>query len=221
MSAAPSERGRGTLPYPLVIMVTDRRREPGAFLGRVRAAAAGGVSLVQLRERGLEAADLLALAQSVKQDTALTATRVVVNDRLDVAVAAKADGVHLPGYAPPAARVRAMSPAGFLIGRSIHSIEEAVRVDAEGSCDYLIFGTVFETASKPAAHPVAGVERLAEVCAAVRLPVAAIGGITVARLPQVVRAGAAGIAALDLFATRSGQDLIDRLRDVRAAFAAV
>ena len=114
---------------------------------------------------------------------------------------------------------RAIVPDGFLVGRSVHSAAEAVTAEGSGGCDYLIFGTVFESASKPAGHRVAGVRALAEVCAAVRLPVLAIGGITTARIPDVVRAGAAGIAAVGLFADGGEPELRDTVGEIRAAFA--
>jgi thiamine-phosphate pyrophosphorylase len=200
-------------------MVTDRGREPEGLLSRVRRAAHAGVSIVQLRERGLEDAALLTLARAVTAETAGTGTKTIINDRLDVAVAAGADGVHLPGGAPPAWRVRGAAPPGFLISRSVHSTAEAVRVEAEGGCDFLIFGSVFESTSKPAGHPVAGVGALTEACAAVKLPVAAIGGITLARVPDVVRAGAAGIAAIGLFLTADEREMTGRIRDIRDAFS--
>jgi thiamine-phosphate pyrophosphorylase len=218
--SAHGKRPRTTLSRPIVIMVSDRRREPDRLLERVSIAARAGVSIVQLRERELEDADLLALAKAVTSETGKTETRTVVNDRLDIALIAGADGVHLPGYAPGCRRVRRAAPTGFLIGRSVHSLQEARAVEAEGGCDYLVFGTVFPSVSKPAGHTIAGVSALAEVCAAVTLPVVAIGGITLARLPDVVRAGAAGIAAIDLFVTAREQQMIERLREIRLTFSA-
>ena len=208
------------LPRPLIIMVSDRRREPDRLLERVRIAARNGISIIQLRERELNDADLLELAKAVTTETAGTGASTVINDRLDIALAAGADGVHLPASAPDCRRLRAAAPPGFLVGRSVHSIQEAAAAEAEGGCDYLVFGTVFPSVSKPADHAVAGVTALAEVCAAVMLPVVAIGGITVARLPDVVRAGAAGIAAIDLFITPHQQEMIQRLRELRLAFSA-
>jgi thiamine-phosphate pyrophosphorylase len=128
-----------------------------------------------------------------------TRTRILVNDRLDVALAAGAHGVHLRGDSMPAARVRPLVPPGFLIGRSVHAADEARAAVDEGGLDYLIFGTVFATASKPAVVA-AGVDALAQTAAAVRVPVLAIGGMTAATLPLVSAAGAAGFAAIGLFA---------------------
>jgi thiamine-phosphate pyrophosphorylase len=125
---------------------------------------------------------------------------VLVNNRTDIALAAGAHGVHLPASAPLASRVRRIVPDGFLIGRSVHSQAEAEGAQADGGCDYLTFGTVFATASKAADHPVAGPSTLRAVCNAVRLPILAIGGISRQRTPEIARAGAAGMAAIGVFA---------------------
>lgn len=126
-------------------------------------------------------------------------TQILVNDRLDVALAAGAHGVHLRASSVSAARVRERVGKPFLIGRSVHGLAEATAAASEGGCDYLLFGTVFPSRSKPEGHLIAGVEALRGVCAAVKLPVVAIGGITRERAADVSAAGAAGIAAIGLF----------------------
>ena len=126
-----------------------------------------------------------------------TRTRVIVNDRLDVALAADADGVHLRADSLPPSAARSIAPAGFLIGRSVHRLDEAVRVALD--VDYLIAGTVFPTPSKPDGAPLLGVGGLASIAAAVRVPVLAIGGISIDRIGAVAEAGAAGVAAVGLF----------------------
>jgi thiamine-phosphate pyrophosphorylase len=213
-------------------MVTDRRlydvtppcedSDGGlrALVSAAGAAARAGVDLVQVRERGLEDASLLALAESIRDALVGTESRVLVNDRVDVALAAAADGVHLPGSAVACGRIRAIVPDRFLVGRSVHSVGEARAAAADGGCDYLVFGTVFESRSKPADHPAAGLDALAEVCAAVSLPVLAIGGITAERVPDIVRAGAAGLAAIGLFAAGGEQALRNTVGQIRLAFAA-
>jgi thiamine-phosphate pyrophosphorylase len=182
-------------------------------------AARAGVDLVQIRERTLDAASLLELLRRVRDVVEETGPRVLVNDRVDVAIAGAADGVHLPSAAPSCARVRAIVPDGFLIGRSVHSEAEAIAAAAAGGCDYLIFGTVYESRSKPAGHPVAGIDALARVCHAVGLPVLAIGGITVERIPEVVAAGAAGVAAIGLFGHGTEAELVAIVARLRNAFA--
>jgi thiamine-phosphate diphosphorylase len=99
----------------------------------------------------------------------------------------------------PAARVRALAPEGFLIGRSIHSIADLDAAIADQGCDYVMFGTVFPSAGKPEGHPVAGLDALADVCARSPVPVIAIGGMNEQRAAAARAAGAAGFAAVGLF----------------------
>jgi thiamine-phosphate pyrophosphorylase len=180
----------------MLCLVTDRRRRP--VVDQVRDAAHAGVDLIQVRERDLEAAPLAALVAELVRITRGTGTRVVVNERLDVALACGADGVHLPGDSMPAARARAIAPTGFVIGRSVHGVDEARR--AAPDVDYLVAGTVFATTSKPGKADLLGLDGLASLCRAVPAPVLAIGGITTERLEPVAAAGAAGVAAIGLFA---------------------
>jgi thiamine-phosphate pyrophosphorylase len=192
---------------PLIAAVTDRRRF-GATESEARrqlvawaaALAGAGIDIIQIRERGLTDAALLTLVREVIGATAGAACRVLVNDRVDVALAGGAAGVHLPAAGVPAARARRLAPAGFLIGQSVHSREEAMAAEQSGACDHLIFGTVFESASKPVGHRLAGLDGLSGAAAAVTLPVLAIGGVTVGRGAELARAGAAGAAAIGLFA---------------------
>jgi thiamine-phosphate pyrophosphorylase len=132
-----------------------------------------------------------------------TASRVLVNDRVDVALAADADGVHLKSDSIPTALVRRDVPAAFLVGRSVHSVEEARIAAAEGA-DYLIFGTVFPSGSKPRGHRTAGLDALAAVAAAVPVPVLAIGGISLNTVAAAAEAGASGVAAIGLFFDAAG-----------------
>lgn len=197
----------------MICLVTDRTRFDVPSTARM--AAIAGVDLVQVRERGLADRDLCALVRNVLVQVAGTSARVVVNDRVDVALAARAHGVHLRGDSIAARRVREIVPSGFLVGRSVHALDEAIEIDREGAVDYLIFGTVFPSAGKPAGRPVAGVEALARVCAAVRTPVLAIGGIDPARAIEAKRAGARGVAAIGLF---TGSGAPNAVRDIRRTF---
>lgn len=182
-------------------------------------AAEAGVDMVQVREPHLPDPALWTLIQRVIAAVVGTSTAVLVNDRLDVALAAGAHGVHLRGDAMEASRVRSIVPDEFLIGRSVHSAVEARAAEADGGADYLIFGTVFPSRGKPAGHPIAGVEGLHEVCRAVRLPVIAIGGLETSRVGDAVRAGSAGVAAIGMFndATRTGT-IAEVVQQVRHAF---
>ena len=187
---------------PVFCLVTDRRRHGAAWedalIRRVRAAAAKGVHLIQVRERDLDGGPLTRLVTACVDAVRGTRARVLVNDRFDVAVAAGAHGVHLRGDSFPPSRIRACAPRGFLIGRSVHSVSDA-RIAVEGAAvDYLIFGTVFASPSKPD-RPAAGLGELSAVASATRVPVLAIGGMTSARITDVMRAGAAGVAGISMF----------------------
>jgi thiamine-phosphate pyrophosphorylase len=225
------ENRDAVLRRPLLVMVTDRQRLAGghggnsrlapalnAVLAAVSTAARAGVDLIQLRERGLEDSDLLRVAVEAVRVTAGTRARVLVNDRLDVALAAGAEGIHLPARAFSSRQVRAIAPEGFIIGRSVHTEAEAVAAEREGGCDYLIFGSVFATPSKPAGHVPAGLDLLARVCSAVSLPVLAIGGITLDRAQVVARAGAAGVAGIGLFGSTDVRELMEIVRRLREVF---
>lgn len=202
-------------------MITDRRRLGGegddALIERVRVAAHAGVHLIQVRERDLDARALAGLTTRVLEAVRGTNARVLVNDRVDVAIAAGAHGVHLRGDSLPAPRVRAIVPRGFLVGRSVHSREDAVRVADGGGVDYLMFGTVFASASKPGRMP-AGVADLAAVTAATRLPVLAVGGVELGRLREVAGTGAVGVAAIGMFAVCSPEGLQVVVREASMAF---
>ncbi len=182
--------------------VTDRRRfslSIDALIARAATAVRDEVDVIQVRERDLPDRDLAALVRRLCGVAAGSATRIVVNDRADVAMAAGAAGVHLRGDSPPASRVRSFVPVGFLIGRSVHSLAEVDAAVADAGCDYLLFGTVFPSDGKPDGHPVAGLERLRQACARSAVPVLAIGGIHQGRTADVLAAGAAGVAAVGWF----------------------
>lgn len=169
--------------------VTDRRH--GDLLSHVNAAIHSGVDIIQVREKDLDARALYELVCRIRDAAAGTTTKIVVNDRLDIALAANLDGVHLPANGLPASRVR---PLVRLLGCSTHTIEEAAQAEREGA-DFVIFGAVFDT---PGKNPV-GLDALRKVCAGVKIPVLAIGGITHDNTSQVLDAGASGIAAIRLF----------------------
>ncbi len=193
----------------LFCLVTERRRlaarvgrtadATACLVEQVAAAAAAGVDIVQLRERDLSAGELLQLAAACVGATRGTATRVVVNDRVDVALAAGAAGVHLRGDSVASPAVRALAPAGFLIGRSVHTVAEAIEEDRRGGADYLVLGTIFPSTSKPATANVVGVQALRQVTGAVGLPVLGIGGVTDSTLSALAASGAAGFAAIGWF----------------------
>lgn len=178
-----------------ICVVTDRRRAD--VVDQAQRAVDAGIDLIQIRERDLDALPLCRLVEAVVRLTRGSSTRVVVNDRVDVALACGADGVHLRSDSIPPVAARRLAPPRFLIGRSVHSAEEAAAVV---DVDYLIAGTAFPTMSKRGAAPL-GVGGLRAIVAAAAVPVLAIGGVDKERFGQVAASGAAGIAAISLFST--------------------
>jgi thiamine-phosphate pyrophosphorylase len=187
------------------------------LIERIAAAAHAGVHLIQVRQPHLDGLAATRLVERAVRAVAGTRARVIVNDRVDVAMTGGAHGVHLRGDSMAATRVRAMVPPAFVIGRSVHTSSEAVSAERTGGLDYLIFGTVFASGSKPGTTP-AGVDRLAEVCAAVALPVLAIGGITAGTMAAVRSAGAAGFAGIGLFNDAALRTMPDTVARCAAAF---
>ena len=199
----------------LLCYVTDRRGLSGIdsleaqeTLGqKIATAAAAGVDWLQIREKDLSARACGSLTRKALQLAARSPasnhrpTRVLVNDRLDVALSEHAGGVHLAETSlplPEAKRLVKAQSLDFLIGISCHSLE-AARSAASGGADYLFFGPIFPTPSKAAFGAAHGLERLGEVCRAVSIPVLAIGGITLANASACLAAGTSGIAAIRLF----------------------
>jgi thiamine-phosphate pyrophosphorylase len=168
----------------------------------IRWAAAAGAGWIQIREKDLDSRSLVELARFAVAETRATSARVLVNDRLDVALAANAEGVHLGEKSLPLEMVvewrRSAGRSDFLIGVSCHSLESA-RAAERGGADYIFFGPVFATPSKAAFGAPQGTERLREVCASVGIPVLAIGGVNLENARASISAGAAGIAAIRLF----------------------
>jgi thiamine-phosphate pyrophosphorylase len=202
----------GNATTPKLCYVTDRRSLPGAegsgdavsaaqLISSIERAVAGGTDWIQVREKDLEARALEALVRRAVGASGGRA-RILVNDRLDVALAAGADGVHLGETSLPVARVAAWRASSgrdkFAIGASCHSAE-AVRAAERAGADYVFFGPVFATPSKSSFGSPQGPERLAAACRGARIPVLAIGGITQSNAAECFAAGAAGIAAIRMF----------------------
>jgi thiamine-phosphate pyrophosphorylase len=162
---------------------------------QARAAAQAGAHLIHIRERHLEGRAMVGLVRACVAAVAGTRARVVVNDRLDVALAGGAHGVHLREASAAARTVRTACPAGFLVGRSIHAPAQAAVQSEAGGLDYLVFGTVFPTPSKPG-ETGAGLEALRLAVRAASVPVLAIGGVDGDTVGEIARAGAAGFAAI-------------------------
>jgi thiamine-phosphate pyrophosphorylase len=191
------------------LAVAEARKVRVTLLLKIEAAADAGVDWIQIREKDLSGRDCGSLTREALQRAAKSPasygapTRILVNDRLDVAISERAGGVHLGESSLSLREAKRLSNAqaqsqDFLIGVSCHSLEAAQSAASDGA-DYLFFGPVFATPSKVAFGAPQGLERLAEVCRAVSVPVLAIGGITSANVSACLAAGASGIAAIRLF----------------------
>jgi thiamine-phosphate pyrophosphorylase len=209
------------IPSPPIVCVITRARgltgspERLALLARLKGAAAAGAAFIQVRERQLSDRALVAFVRELVECTRDSDCRVMVNDRPDIAIAAGAAGVHLKERSLAVADVRRIVPGAFIVGRSVHTDTDAAAVEGAGGCDYLLFGTVFPSASKPDEHPIAGIDALRRVCERVSLPVLAIGGINTDRASSVAAAGAAGAAGISLFSEAT--DMGAAVRALQAA----
>ncbi|MGB6430143.1 MAG: thiamine phosphate synthase [Candidatus Acidiferrales bacterium] len=221
----------GNATTPILCYVTDRQSLPGAtasgdgdsnaaLISSIERAASAGADWIQVREKDLEARPLEALVRRAVEAIGGRA-RILVNDRLDVALAAGADGAHFGETSLPVARVAAWRAAvgrnKFAIGVSCHSAE-AVRAAERAGADYVFFGPVFATPSKSSFGLPQGLERLAAACHGARVPVLAIGGITEFNAADCFAAGAAGIAAIRMFQQEGNlAEIVAELHAMRAA----
>jgi thiamine-phosphate pyrophosphorylase len=180
--------------------ITDRLRlTPSTpLLDAIASNLAVGIEWVQIREKDLPARELFHLVQSALALPNPHASKILVNTRVDVALAAGAAGAHLPAGSPPARTWRPVTPPGFLIGVSCHTLEE-VRAAEDGGADYAVFGPVFLPRSKTSSLPPRGLDGLSAAARAVTIPVLALGGVTAANSAECLRAGAAGVAAISLY----------------------
>jgi thiamine-phosphate pyrophosphorylase len=196
--------------------ITDRNAlGPRPLLPIIREAVQAGIDLIQIREKDLPTRALLQLVESVVATAKGSQTRIVVNDRLDVALAAGADGVHLGTQSIPAQALRKRVPKGFLVGVSCHSREDVLMAETAGA-DYVLLGPLFETPSKIAYGPPLGLDILREAASVTRSAILALGGISVERVRGCLEAGAAGIAGIRIF--QEAPSLASRVRELRAQF---
>jgi thiamine-phosphate pyrophosphorylase len=195
--------------------ITDRSQIPSRTLDTcIGGAIAAGVDWVQIREKDLPARSLLALTEVAVESARLQGrTRVMINDRLDVVLAARAHGVHLGSRSMPAKLVRRLVPPDFVVGVSCHSLEETLAAQAAGA-DYILLGPIFATPSKlPYGTPL-GLFKLREVTSQVSIPIFALGGITIDRVAPCRENGAAGIGGIRIFQDcDSVENLVRELRE--------
>jgi thiamine-phosphate pyrophosphorylase len=175
-------------------MITDGIKQADELQSIVQKALRGGADAIQLRYKSASALEILSLGRALKPLTDLFGARLLINDRLDVALALQASGVHLAGKSLPVDEARKVAGPDQLLGCSVHSAEEAKRAEELGA-SYVTFGHIFPTHSKPGLPP-RGVEGLQEVVEALSIPVLAIGGITVDNIDDVLATGCAGIAVI-------------------------
>lgn len=232
-SAFEQEGSRG--PGTILCYVTDRRSLPVSsrrdsselLLEKVERATAAGIDWVQIREKDLSGKALSELVRNAVKRAAQNnftrdaAARILVNDRVDIALAEGAHGTHLGENSLPIEEAKRLSrrlqeesgaTRDFLVGASCHSLQGATAAEKSGA-DYVIFGPIFATPSKAAYGSAQGLGRLAEVCAAVRIPVLAIGGIALENMAECISAGAAGIAGIRLF--QDAADLDQFVKEIR------
>ncbi len=176
-------------------LITDRKVMKTSFYEAVEEALRAGVKALQLREKDLTVRELLQMSYKLRELTSAFGARLFINDRVDVAMAVQADGVHLGGASMPVSAVRRIVGNGLMIGVSTHHIKEAATAEAEGA-DFITFGPVYDTPSKRQYGPPQGIERLREVTSKIRIPVFAIGGIKKDKVSEVLDAGAHGVALI-------------------------
>lgn len=177
-------------------IITDEILAPGcSHIQIAKESLSGGAKIIQLREKRRSGRELYAIAQEIRSLCSQYNARFIVNDRLDIALASGADGVHLGQDDLPLSAARRLAPRPFLIGVSVGTVEEAIRAEREGA-DYLGVGPVYPTGTKPDAGPPVGPELIRIIRAAVTIPIVAIGGITLSNAGDVLAAGADGIAVI-------------------------
>ena len=190
-----------TFTLPRLYPITDARLTGLTHAEQVERLAAGGATVVQLREKHAPPREFYEAALKAVQVARALGVRIIINDRLDIALAVDADGVHLGQDDLPPARARALVGANRIVGYSTHNVKQALEADAT-PVDYIAVGPVFQTTTKANPDPVVGPEFIRELKTRLTKPLVAIGGITLDTAPAVIAAGADSVAVIaDLYAT--------------------
>jgi thiamine-phosphate pyrophosphorylase len=178
-----------------------------------RKVAEGGADIIQLRDKARTSKDLLSIAIQIREIAHAASASFIVNDRLDLALASDADGVHLGHEDLPVAFARRISPRAFVIGTSVRTVQEALIAETEGA-DYVALSPIFDTSTKPDAGPGNGLQRLKEIKSAISIPVIAIGGINKGNVGQVMGTGADGVAVIS--AIVGHKDIVKATAEMRS-----
>jgi thiamine-phosphate pyrophosphorylase len=194
---------------PKLYPITDTRLSGLSHAEQVERFAAGGATLIQLRDKTASPRQFYEAAVEAMRVARSLGVRIVINDRVDIAVAVDADGVHIGQDDLPPEKARVLVGEHRLVGFSTHDLQQAMTADSM-PVDYVAIGPVFQTSTKENPDPVVGLEALASIKSQIAKPLVAIGGITLAQAPSVLRAGADSLAVIsDLFVTG---DITARLR---------
>ena len=179
-----------------LFLVTDRHQTDGRPLAPLlQRVLTAGAPAIQLRERDLSARELVTLAREVQAVTASRRSQLLINDRIDVALALEGVGVHLRSNSLPVSVARQLLGAQRLLGVSVHAVEEGLSAQSQGA-DYIVLGPIYETPTKQMFGPPLGIHTLEKACRLVRIPIIGIGGVTTARAREMRRAGAFGVAVI-------------------------
>lgn len=183
----------------LTYAISDRSKLPDKDLVRFAAESAeAGIDYFQIREKDLTDRDLLLLTRNILKKTRHTQMKILINDRLDIALAAGTHGVHIGINSAPVPEVKQIAGGGMIVAYSSHSPEEALKVQSQGA-DMVTFSPIFNTISKKMYGPAAGVPRLRKVCDSLTIPVFALGGMDDSNLAELKGSGIAGVAAISIF----------------------
>lgn len=191
---------------PIIYLITSGNLTSENFsqlssqvLQQIESAIEAGISIIQIREKNLSSKFIFDLAVQATNLSRNSSTKILINDRADIALAAKADGVHLTSTSIPTKVVRSIFPKNFIIGISTHKLEEVISAKNDGA-DFAVFSSIYQTVSKAQYGEPQGIERLTEVVETAKdFPVIALGGIKLENIPEISQTGVSGISAISLF----------------------